>query len=641
MIHCHVHVWHVCISTVTAKENMCLPLQYLINQWLVQGQYYYILDVAVGHNDWIAWLYTIIAIIWHTGMYFHENVMFVGILLSMQGYEIPFIPHTEGIITLFPKSIIQELQNEARDNSTPLYVAYLDAKSAFDTVWISSLMCKLHAAGINGDLWMLIDNLHTEVTSQIKWKGALSDKFNINQGVRQGGVLSTGEYKGFNNNLLFKLTSSLSGSRLGSIQCGAPTCADDIAVVADSPVDLQILLDIAAEYSHSEHYELQPAKCVVFPFNSTASLDWPWEILGHELPIVDTTTHIGVKRDRPSGGLLSTIDNNITKARGAAYSVLGAGFHGVSGLNPVTTTHVWQVYVLPVLTYGLELFNIPERLITKLETFQNKILKQLLGLTNGTPQCAILLLTWLPTIEVVLHLKVLGMLWNIINANYSIENSILLRQLAVKDWSSSSWLVYVRKLLSRYDLPTIYSLMDDLPSRRHWKRLVEKMVFRCSEDTMEQRLTLYTSLRFLHGEPYRIGTPHIIIDSVLPSVMDVRRSATKLRLVTGTYSLQANRPAFNQHFSPTCLLCKSEPETREHFICSCSALEKVRQSGLTELQEVLPPQYWCHVTDLRWPAATIIELSTPNGKRILSHYTICYWIRHTTTLLPVTQWTLY
>ena len=211
---------------------------------------------------------------------------------------------TAGVSPIYAAFIIQELQNEARDNSTPLYVAYLDAKSAFETVWISSLMCKLHDAGINGDLWMLIDNLHTEVTSQIKWKGALSDKFNINQGVRQGCVLSTGVYKGFNNNLLFKLTSSLSGSRLGSIQCGAPTCADDIAVV----VDLQILLDIAADYSHSEHYELQPAKCVVFPFNSsTASLDWPWEIRGHELPIVDTNTHIGVKRDRSSGGLLSTI----------------------------------------------------------------------------------------------------------------------------------------------------------------------------------------------------------------------------------------------------------------------------------------------------------------------------------------------
>ena len=32
---------------------------------------------------------------------------------------------------------------------------------------------------------------------------------------------------------------------------------------------------------------------------------------------------------------------------------------------------------------------------------------------------------------------------------------------------------------------------------------------------MEQRLTLYTSLRFLHSEPHRIGTPHIIKDSVL------------------------------------------------------------------------------------------------------------------------------
>ena len=152
-------------------------------------------------------------------------------------------------------------------------------------------------------------------------QSALSDKLNIKQGVRQGGVLSTGEYKGFNNDLLFKLTISLSGSRLGSIQCGAPTCADDIAVVADSPEDLQILLDIAADYSHREHYELQPAKCVIFPFNSVVPLDWPWEILGHELPIVDTTTHIGVKRDRPSGGLLSTI-NNITKTCGAAYSVV-------------------------------------------------------------------------------------------------------------------------------------------------------------------------------------------------------------------------------------------------------------------------------------------------------------------------------
>ena len=46
---------------------------------------------------------------------------------------------TAGVSPIYAAFIIQELQNEARDNSTPLYVAYLDAKSAFDTVWISSL----------------------------------------------------------------------------------------------------------------------------------------------------------------------------------------------------------------------------------------------------------------------------------------------------------------------------------------------------------------------------------------------------------------------------------------------------------------------------------------------------------------------
>ena len=55
---------------------------------------------------------------------------------------------TAGVSPIFATFIIQELQNEALETKQPLYVAYFDVKSAFDTVWIHSLMTKLYSAGV-------------------------------------------------------------------------------------------------------------------------------------------------------------------------------------------------------------------------------------------------------------------------------------------------------------------------------------------------------------------------------------------------------------------------------------------------------------------------------------------------------------
>jgi hypothetical protein len=59
---------------------------------------------------------------------------------------------TKSVSPMYAAWIIQELQNEAKDAHEPLYVAYLDAKAAFDTVWIKSLMRRLSQGGIDGNL---------------------------------------------------------------------------------------------------------------------------------------------------------------------------------------------------------------------------------------------------------------------------------------------------------------------------------------------------------------------------------------------------------------------------------------------------------------------------------------------------------
>ena len=53
---------------------------------------------------------------------------------------------------------------------------------------------------------------------------------------------------------------------------------------------------------------------------------------------------------------MNTVDENIKKARHTAYSLMSAGFHGNNGLDPSTSIHILKTYVIPTITYGLEVY---------------------------------------------------------------------------------------------------------------------------------------------------------------------------------------------------------------------------------------------------------------------------------------------
>jgi hypothetical protein len=62
--------------------------------------------------------------------------------------------------------------------------------------------------------------------------------------------------------------------------------------------------------------------------------------------------------------------SDYTKARRTAYSLLSAGFHGVNGLDPMTSLSLYKTYIQPVLTYGLEIVQPKQSNLAKLELFQ-------------------------------------------------------------------------------------------------------------------------------------------------------------------------------------------------------------------------------------------------------------------------------
>jgi hypothetical protein len=49
---------------------------------------------------------------------------------------------------------------------------------------------RVYQAGIDDKHWVLIKSLHENTESSIKWAGQIPEAFQVNQAVRQGGILS-------------------------------------------------------------------------------------------------------------------------------------------------------------------------------------------------------------------------------------------------------------------------------------------------------------------------------------------------------------------------------------------------------------------------------------------------------------------
>ena len=98
--------------------------------------------------------------------------------------------------------IVEETIRECKDSGESVYLIFLDAKSAFDGVDHKHFMRRLYHIGVHDGHWTLINSLHHQAESVVKWTGDRSDPFEIGQ----GGILSADLYKVYGNPLLNRLT---------------------------------------------------------------------------------------------------------------------------------------------------------------------------------------------------------------------------------------------------------------------------------------------------------------------------------------------------------------------------------------------------------------------------------------------------
>ena len=452
---------------------------------------------------------------------------------------------TKGLSPIMSALLVSEARAEAKINSCkPLFLVTLDSRKAFDVVNHKIMLDKLYEAGIHPSLWTIVKDMYTGL---IKWIGELSESFKIQQGVKQGGILSPFLYKTYINPCLVELKQHRLGLCIGTVFCGCPTCADDLAFLSNCDKELQIMMNVATRNAKKDHVTIHPDKSNVVllnPHKTVIKKSFSLDMGDKTVQFSPSTTHLGLLRSEVNENVIN-IEERLSLARRTQYALINTGVHGSNGLNPRISYKIYQCYVMPRLLYGLEVLPLTQSQINLLSKFHLDNLKRFQSLPTRVATCAVYLLLGALPLEAELHKRQLSLLYNILVSDNETVKGLAERQIAVNLDNKLSYFSKVQDILDQYQLPHLRDLKDCMQSKEHWKFQIRTAIYNYWTCELRNEACEKSTLCYMDIDSTKISLTHNVWSSLETTVADVRKGIVKSRMITGTYMLQTSKHKFS------------------------------------------------------------------------------------------------
>ena len=491
---------------------------------------------------------------------------------------------TEEISSITCALLVTEAIAEASDNGTPLYLTFLDSSKAFDMVDRTVMLNAMHSLELSPSLWSLYDDMYSSVTSRVRINGELSRPLVEKRGIRQGGETSTETFKAKDNSFLGRVRNHPTAYRIGSTSIGIPTVADDNCMLATSHNEVQTQLLLAEDNAARDRYLFSVAKSKVVHLAGETHSRLPLIFNDKEIDYSENETHLGIARTS-DGKAAQAVRDRIKTGRRTAYSLMGAGLHGVNGLSPQVSRKLISTYVDPVILFGLEAMILSPSDYEQLEKYQRTLLRQVQSLPDSTAKSAIYLLIGVLPLQAQIHQRILSLFINVAHATGSSQLEIIERQLAMKSMDSKSWTTAVKSVLYQYDLPSPSEVIVRPPDKSTWKRTCKKKIREFWETRLKTQAATMKSLSSLNLAACSIGeTHHVWATGHDPRSTEM--AAVKARLLVGRYPITASSYAGLKK-QMCCPLCHLDPETIEHFILKCQSLGEHRMKYMRKLSDTI------------------------------------------------------
>ena len=381
--------------------------------------------------------------------------------------------------------ILLQIENIIRDSlqdNKICLIAYIDLKSAFDTVWDDAVIFKLNNFGIKGKLLKILYDFFKNRSIKVSLGGYESEDKIISAGTPQGSVLSP---------ILFNVMLSDLPQQEG---INLHTYADDITITCvgadlkETKSRLQKYLSKLQKWSTDWNLKLNPQKCIM-QYYTKRKMSYPiLKIHNTVLKYEKNHKLLGLIFDAPKLHWKKHVDYLIVESN-RRLDLLKALSSSVwrASANILRTFHV--LYIRSKIDYGSTIYgSANQNYLKKLEVIQNKALRFILGARNTSPIISMQAEAYLPPLN--LHRGYLS-IKQYIKLKYkpstSLTSTILKLNTDAEHFPFNSFTHRNKSFMTLVNLPKIIRReTDTVPVFPPWESISEYVIYDCTNDVADQ-----------------------------------------------------------------------------------------------------------------------------------------------------------
>ena len=465
-------------------------------------------------------------------------------------------------------------------NKKFLYGCFVDFSKAFDTIPRKIMFEKLLKYDISGKFYDCLVNLYTEDQACVKLSKHISETFSINQGVKQGCILSPLLFNLFMSDLPEKIEAE--GNEppqfFSNEQCGCLIWADDLLILSESAQGLQKMLDTLCVFSENNRLKVNMDKTKVMIFNKCGRHIHRRFTLGNVK--IDTTReykYLGFKLT-PSGEInsgLSDLKDRASKALIKLRKKLGPMFRKY----PLTTIKLFDSLIKPILLYGSDFWGILKMPNNKpLETLFLSFCKQLLGVQKQTTNIGVLLELGLVPLHLQAKINAIKN-WNRIGKLKTANTITTLSYFNALD-KELLWPGQIKLNLSQIGMREIFTSNTQDPNCH--VKIFQRLKDIFHQESFAQMHEQNSKLRTYKHLKTEIGFESYI--NIIPNEEE-RVALTKLRLSNHELMIEKGRHMKIEKELRFCPLCPNEIEDETHFLIICKAFKEERKTLFVEMNK--------------------------------------------------------
>jgi Reverse transcriptase (RNA-dependent DNA polymerase) len=263
------------------------------------------------------------------------------------------------------------------------FACLIDIKNAYDTVPINAFIAKLELAGVNGKTLRLIRELYRTAQQKLHTHLGLSEFIRQLRGLRQGDPSSPIIFNVFINDIFDRIEQEVEAA--GVLVEGLRErllgllFADDLVIWAETPDKLQKMMNEITAWGNANHMSFGIGKCGVMGFGTGAQdqiKNINFQLQTKRVPVVSSYKYLGV---------IITTEFDMEQM---VQNRIKLGLSRLNSIRPTLRAQWLPIYfrvkiiktmLIPVLTWGAELWGLYPTLSEKLQSILNKAINIIYG----------------------------------------------------------------------------------------------------------------------------------------------------------------------------------------------------------------------------------------------------------------------